>query len=214
MGRNIKNYLVFTTIPYRVLILVAVPLCLLALELRICRKDFFLAQMVVILLYVTAEVIADNWVFGGVAVKSGRHFEYLKCSKYGGKLIKAALTVNMLRQLVTMAVISLLGLVIGMVMRGDKSLTGKQMILCVNLILLGYFLTTVQLMLTRILEGALMSIAVASAGGMVLMLGYYVAARFYPVMLPVLLVLSVFASVLSIKIVMRRMEESFYDRAV
>lgn len=214
MSRNLKNYLVFTTIPYRIMMLLVVPLCLLALEMRICRRDFFLAQMIVVLLYVTAEVIGDNWVFGGVAVKSGRHFEYLKCSKYGGKLIKAALTVNMLRQLVTMTVLSLLGFVIGIVMRGDKSLTGKQMILCVNLILLGYFMTTMQLMLTRILEGALMSIAVASAGGMVILPGYYVAARFYLMMLPVLLVLSVLASVLSIKIVMRRMEESFYDSAV
>jgi len=211
---KIKNYMVFTSLPYRILILVVFPLLLIGLELKNSGESFFLTQMIVMLIFVATEVIADNWVFGSVASKKENYLEYLLCSKRGSKVMRAALTVNMLRQLLTGAVFMLLGIVIYYSTDREQYLTGKQMILCLNLVLFGYFMITVQLLIARFLEGPLMSMSVAIIGMLAVMLGYYVVARFYLIMLPLLAVLSVIASILSVKIVMKRMEACCYDSTV
>jgi len=212
MGKRINNYLVFTSIPYRIIMFVGLPVLVLLL-LFWSRSDIFMGLLCVFLFYTSIEVVGDNWVFGGIAVKSGSCMEYFKGSAKRGMVLKNALLVNMLRYFCEIVLWLVIGLVFSSGRVEGEPLNGKQFIICANLALVTYFIMTMELIIARMLEGAIMGLAVAAIGSLLQLGVYYLAVGFYGIMLPVLIALSVLISVASVKFAGWRMKESFYDKA-
>lgn len=212
MREKIQNYLVFTSFSYRIVMFAILPVCLLLLQVGMREQNFLIAQAMITVTFVAAEVFADKWVFGEVAVKGGEQLEYVKSSPDGMKVMKTVLGVNMLRQFLTGALLVILCFWIWWSNTGEV-VNGKYIVICLDLILLEHFFITTQLFITRCIAWPAINIEVPMLGGMVMLFAVYNVTKYYYAMLPVLVILSVMVSVFSVKMVMKRLKESYYDGA-
>lgn len=212
MKKKIKSYLVFTTGLYRVATFLLVPLAVLGLQILAAPTDFFLVTYITIVVLTPAEVLLDYWVFGGIAMKNGGQLEYLKTSDRGRSLIKTALTVDMARQFLAGVLLCATGGVIYL-WRNGMVFPGMREFICgIDLLLLGYFFIVTELTIARHFDGLMVNLGIATIGSGFMVGGIYLIARNAYVMLGVLAILSVAMSAVGVKLVMKRVEEGYYDQ--
>ena len=82
MIQKIKCYRIFTFPLYRLCMFLLLPAGLLLLPIVLPMKDYFLVSCFGIVLFTSAEIWVDFWIFGGIARREGQ-LEYLKSSKKG-----------------------------------------------------------------------------------------------------------------------------------
>lgn len=225
MKREIKSYLVFTSGALRLLLFLAAPVLLIGFNVSlalnahrlVAAEDIYLfADLMVFLtaaLLMAAEVMLDNWVFGGIAVKGSGSWEYMKASSKGIQLMRTALRTDMIRKFAESAVVVFLSRTAWTVagnLGGLWNLKGIVMILAMTVC--QYFFTVVMLLVTRNFGNWTANLATVSllSWGMTPM--FILIRQNSYVMLAVLAVLSVAVSVFSQWKIMRRVEESFYDK--
>lgn len=212
MKRKVRSYLVFTSRTYRLLMFLLVPIALVLLQSFLHPGTFIAAVYLTAVLLTLAEVILDYWVFGGTAVKDGGQLEYLKSSARGRAVIRDALAVNMQRQFLE-GVLLLLLCVGSFWLRGDGQFPGTEMLLyCLDALFLGYFFTVAELTIARFFDGIMVNVGIACIGCWVMAGGIYLIMVNNRGMLALLLLLSAAASVIGVKVIMGRVEESYYDK--
>lgn len=225
MKRGIKSYLVFIPGVCRLLLFIAAPVLLigfnvtLALNVRrqvLDEKIYLFADLMVFLtaaFLMAAEVMLDNWVFGGIAVKGSGSWEYMKASSKGIQLMRIALRTDMIRMFAESAVVVFLSRAAWTVfgnLGGLWDLRGIVMILAMTAC--QYFFTVVMLLVTRNFDNWTVNLATVSflSWGMTPM--FILIRQSSYVMLAALTVLSVAVSAFSQWMIMRKVEESFYDK--
>lgn len=214
MKSRIKSYLVFTSRLYRLVLFVGVPIVILLLQFLLREPDYFLVALLTILGLVSAEICLDYWAFGGIAVKGGTQLEYLKSSKRGVGVVGTALGVNMARQFLTGVLLFGVSAAIT-VCRGGMIETGARWIsIYTDILLLGYVLITISLTAVRYFDGIAVNLVAVSICCLVLTGGLILIALSPYIMLAVLAVLAGVTSCLGVWLVVRRVKESYYDKAV
>ena len=212
MMKKIKSYLVFTSGLYRVLLFLLVPVAITILQILLHFEDYFLMTYLIAILYSLAEVFLDYWAFGGIAVKGGTQLEYLKSSKRGVGVVGTALSVNMVRQFLTTVLLFVISGVVLFCQGGMIELGAKQIMTYIDVFLLTYFMIVTELTIVRHLDNMMMNLSIGSLAyfpmtGLMILIAWK-----SNVMLPVMLILSVASSILGVKLILKRVRESYYDK--
>lgn len=208
MGKRIKSYLAFTSKPYQWILFLLVPGAVIGLEVFLGRALIYVEMGMSALVY--AEAVADHFAFGGIAAKNMGLPEYMKASDHGREVLKMALAGNMIRQLVESAAVLGVGLGI-FFMRTKADVTGEVCLQCVAVLLLGYMITILVTTIARFFEILHVNLLSAMFGVAAFAAGMPLVVAAPGMMLVLLGLLSAAASVVSIHIVGKRMEESYYD---
>lgn len=224
MKRGMKSYLVFTPGVCRLLLFIAAPVLLIGLNVtlawnvrRLVLTEIYLfADLMVFLtaaFLMVAEVMLDNWVFGGIAVKGSGSLDYMKASPKGIQLMRTALRTDLIRMFAESAGVVFLSRAAWTVagnLGGLWNLRGIVMILAMTAC--QYFFTVVMLLVTRHFGNWAVSMVAVWLVSWTMAPMFILIRQSSYVMLAVLTVLSVAVSVFSQWKIMRRVEESFYDK--
>lgn len=98
MKEKWKSYLVFAPRLYRTVMYLFVPVFLAALAVWLSSAGE-VALIPVMALLVMIEIVSDAWMFGGIQTNERVQLDYLKTSARGRKVMKNALTMDMVRRL-------------------------------------------------------------------------------------------------------------------
>lgn len=101
MKRKIKAYLVFTSLVYRIVVYLLVPASLAAIAFCTGSKLAEAGIVIAALLLTLAEILADNWLFGGIQTKDVTKLDYLRTSGRGMQFMRDALALDLLRRMLT-----------------------------------------------------------------------------------------------------------------
>ncbi len=212
MKKSLSCYLIFTPGIYRWAMFLIIPILLLGLEGMVLHVDYAILQLIMAMVLLSAEVIMDSWVFGGIAMKSGIQMEFLKTSMRGMNVLQKALSVNLIRQLVESALLFIIGGLLYGLHNGWDFMAEGRVVGYVNLLLAEYSCILVSLLITRFFDGLMLNAGVVYFVSLLLALIWYLSRIASYVMLLVLVLLSVVLSVVSVQIVMKRVRKSFYDK--
>lgn len=217
--KTIKGYLAFTSFVYRIAMFGILPVVLIAVNIwaAVYMGDdvrVLLAAMPFVMVMV--EILADTWMFGGIQGKTAARIDFLKTSPKGMGLLRKALIMDLVRRLLSfsgiMAACVLVNLAWGVEMFGGDAVKGLGVIL--SLILSSYAVSVLCIILARfgtmlwqsMLVGYLGLVIEAVCVGFLIALGHpYVWGFVYAI-------LAVGASVLAVKIVMKKVRGGYYDR--
>lgn len=211
-GKRIKSYLVFTSLGYRLILYLAVPLAAAGISLG-CIKVFgaYDASFLVHLL-ILAEVLADHWFLSGIQEKNAEKLDYLKTSARGMEVMKSALVLDLARRFLELLLIlvlcGLLSLLLG---------TGAPGILegIVLPVLTIYVTSVIATVLARFGSTLQINFLAAYLAAVIGSVCYFpVAFHILPAALfcPVLAFLSLVVSVLAVKVAMKKVKEGYYDK--
>ena len=102
MKRKVKSYFAFTTIPYRIIGLVLIPLLLLLSSVGMLWQSYhgnsFYQQILLYNYVLTYEIIADHWVLGGCFSDKGKSLRYFKTSLKGVEVLKNVTLIDLMRK--------------------------------------------------------------------------------------------------------------------
>lgn len=161
---------------------------------------------------VVVEIILDYFVFGGIASKETNRLEYLKTSVRGINLLKSSLITDAIRRFLSIAII-IIGSYLAIAYRQqmDYQYTSLQLLVC---IFSTYLLTEAGLLFTRFFINWWVNIAVVYIlNNIAVTIGIFVSTWNIPIWAPVLLVLlGMGITSTGRRLILKRMEESYYDR--
>ncbi|MCM1025064.1 MAG: hypothetical protein NC432_01430 [Roseburia sp.] len=119
IGKRIKSYWVFTSLWYRLILYLAVPLAMAGVVWAYGWATGIYSLLPVILLLILVEVLADHWFLGGIQEKGAEKLDYLKTSPRGMEVMKSALILDLARRfLETLAILVICCLLCGYMMTG------------------------------------------------------------------------------------------------
>ena len=102
MKRKVKSYLAFTTVSYRIIGLILIPLLLLLSSLGMLLQSYngngFYQQIILYNYVLTFEITADHWVLGGCFSDKGKHLRYFKTSLKGVEVIGNVTLIDLIRK--------------------------------------------------------------------------------------------------------------------
>lgn len=104
MRRKIRSYIVFTSLPYRIIVYFALPVVVAATGFWAGTQGIGDGGvMFAAVLLPLAEIISDNWLFNGIQGRDMAKMDYLKTSGRGMAVMRDALAMDLLRKLLTAA---------------------------------------------------------------------------------------------------------------
>lgn len=230
MKRGMKSYLAFTSGFYRWLLFVLAPLAAVSFQAAlaiIARKgghtlgeelsEFWMLETILMfvssMILMMAEILLDGRAFGGIAVKRGDTLDCIKASSRGRQLMRAALRTDMIRMFLESAGVVILsrsawtffGDIAGLWdLRGICTVAAT--VTCT------YFFTVTALLIVRHFDYYGIAVGVSCLTYQILGLFAILTAMNCYLIMAVFTVLSVAVSFFSQWKIMRRVEESFYDK--
>lgn len=214
MKNAIRSYLVFTTGLYRIVTFLLVPILTVVLQWAARPTDFCLVAYLNAVVLLFAEIMLDYWVFGGIAVKNVRQMEYLKTSGKGRSVMRMALIVDMVRQLLVSVFLFAAGGVLFICRQNPVSWENGELAAGVAVLLLEYFLIVTGITVARHFDGLMVNMLIAAAALLLLAGGLFLIAVNVYIMLAVGFVLAAASGMFGVWKVMKRVEEGYYDQAV
>lgn len=217
--KTIKGYLAFTSFVYRIAMLGILPVAIIAVDIwaaALMGEDVRVLLVVMPFLMIMVEILADTWMFGGIQGKAAERIDFLKTSPKGMGLLQRALIMDLVRRFLSlsgiMAVCVLVNLAWGVEMFGGDAVKGLGVIL--SLILSSYAVTVICIILARFGTMLWQSILVGYLGLAIesVYVGFLIVLGHPFVWCCVCGVLAVGASVLAVKIVMKKVRSGYYDR--
>ena len=217
-----KSYKIFAFPEYRLLFLIAYPLCAIA-GCAIVQMDLFsvlhrtfhfmIASGIMASMIVIIEIIGDHFLFGGVYARFGNKMEFLKLSEKGKSLYKSAMIMDQIRRTVFVISVNLANAAIGIIGKGD--LAGwLEISVLITYILITLVLCNVGIVICRFSQNPVVNIAVGYLANIMLMLFMYVFSGSEVSLVVVNVVLAagfVVSSIGSVWFSMKKMEESYHD---
>ncbi|MFR4351258.1 MAG: hypothetical protein ACLT3H_06230 [Roseburia sp.] len=213
MKNNIQSYLAFTTRLYRMLLFLAMPLLVIAVQLLIFRKGNLQSMITTVFLIASVEVLVDSLAFGGISSREVGGMEYLKSSAKGYRVLCTALAVNLARQLLEEIALLLICQGIASAYRGAPLFVEGEMPLFLAVVLLGYFVTVLGVVIARFFTNLAFRMCVMCLEIIPIIGIFTVLRQSYAVASALLVVLSAVAGAGGIWFTMKRGKESYYDKA-
>lgn len=211
MIQKIKCYRIFTFPLYRLCMFLLLPAGLLLLPTVLPIKEYFFVSCFGIVLFTSVEILADFWVFGGIARREGQ-LEYLKSSKKGPEVVRTALIINMIRQFLTMLIVMAAYVLICSFINSEAAFPDQYFIQILDLLLIGEFFTLVGNTVVRFLDTPAMSMGISAVCMWLMGLSVMVVVRYGQRLLLPAAILCAAAGVSGVWLVMKRVKESYYDK--
>lgn len=228
MKRFLQSYLVFTSLIYRIVMFIIVPIVMIGAVLCIggafggigISNLFHLPGtavcIVVMMLLPMVEIISDNWMFGGIQSKNADKLDYLKTSSIGMLVLRRALFVDLLRKFLSAAVIT--GVSYGILywrLMPDliRTLIENDWKLLLYAILVSYFFSVLCTVMARFGSMVWLNVMIAYIAEIIISVCLYNALMAYAVVYCVLsAILDVAVSILAVRIALKKVEGSYYDK--
>lgn len=227
MKRCVKSYLVFTSLLYRIVMFVIIPIIMIGLllwfevayevaygEASLSGSHEKAVYIIVMIFLPMVEIISDNWLFGGIQSKDVEKLDYMKTSGAGMQVIRSALSMDLLRKLLSaVGITGILYWITMLIIRGyDLSFAGVRILLCA--VLVSYFCSALGTMLARYGSTVYTNMMIASVFWFFVMLcmALVYALEFDNICCLLFAILDVSVSILAVKAAMKKMEGSYYDK--
>lgn len=214
MRQKIRSYLVFAPFLYKAVMLIVVPVVLLGLQMFSAAVFQGTGIPLFIVILVLLEVVADNWFLGGIQEKNSEKIDYLKTSPTGMKIITWALTMDLVRRLLTAACVYGLSALISRMFGARETLMSPGELLLA--VLLTYVLSVLGTFISRFASLLWLNLLIGYIGSIAGLILFIVGGSMPgPVVAMMNIGLAVLGgglSVLTVKIAMLRMEGSYYDK--
>jgi len=213
MRKKVKCYLVFTSLFYRIIMYCLLPLILLGTAFALGCSMGKIALIVIAAPIPLIETVTDNWLFGGLHSKDAEKLDYLKTSGRGMAIIRNALSMDLFRKLLAAAgTLTITCLIV--LWRGNGQADQTLIQIWIYGIVLSWFYSVLGTFIARfggllwfnLLVGYLMTLLESIC--------WFVPGplSFWPANALIFAALGVGASVLTMKIAMKKMEGSYYDQ--
>lgn len=206
-----KSYLIFTPWYYQILMFAVVPLGLLAFF------EIFLSHAgglypVILLLLSLLDLMADTWVFGGICSGKCVSFEYFKSASHGFNTLRRGLTGDLIRRFFTAALLGTVCFCQTVSFRTDGADTGAaDVFVFLAMVLWSYGLSVAGVIIARYLPFRTWGWVVVTAVSGLLLLAGFLTAKSPALLFGIGCLFAVIISVLSVKMVFRKVEKSYYD---
>lgn len=211
--KKVKSYLIFTSVPYRVVMFFLVPLFLIGLGIYFGNGLVFPAEIFIMVLFPAIEVVADYMIFGGIASKKTERLEYLKTSTRGMQMLKDALTGGMFRMLLSEILVVLIIHFATSDTVWQNANVENRTILIASIFCATYFLSVLGITIERFITIMQACWVIASVVSMAASFAMVGCIKNPNAGLGIFLILSIAVSIFSIYIAMKRAKESYYDKA-
>lgn len=216
--KTIKGYLAFTSLVYRIAMFGILPLAFIALDIWAALKgqgyNVQVLLMMMHILIVMVEILADTWMFGGIQGKAAARIDFLKTSPKGMELLQKALIMDLVRRFLSLSLIMAAWVLTkswGVDVFGGDAVKGLGVILA--LILSSYTVTVLCIILARFATMFWQSVLVGYVGVIIesVCVGFLIALGHPYVWSLAYAALAVGSSILAVKIVMRKVRRGYYD---
>lgn len=212
MKNKFQSYLAFLPGAYRLVMFLLLPLLTFTIPVVLQRGTFLAISYVAAMLLASAEIIMDFWAFGGIAMKNGLQLEYLKTSKRGMPMVQGALYTGFIRIfLEAVAVFTVCGLIFGGI-NGFAFLSDGKLWSYLCILLAEYVCVVLAQLISRFFDGLWIYLLSAYVVSGMLLGACFLGKYHYAVTLPVLVLAVGLVSVISVRIIMRRVRGSYYDK--
>ena len=230
MKKMMKSYLVFTSSVYRTVMYVLMPAAMVGicfcLGSRCGEAVREVILMGVALFLIIVEIISDSWLFGGIQARDPERIDYLKTSGQGMKIMRNALSMDLLRKLLaSLGVMAVCYLVLrrggNVFARGTlwvdydtSSSIVKDMGILLYLALVSYFFSALGTFLSRYgsavwLNAVIGYVTMTPALFCMCLPGVPEYVLFYDLLFAIL---SAGISAVAVKLAMKKMEGGYYDK--
>jgi len=210
MKRKIKSYLVFTSLIYRIVIFLLLPLGAIGVYALMSDFSWGVRLVVIMELLIMAEIFLDSWLFGGIQSKAAERLDYLKTSARGGRILKTALKLDLVRRVLTAAVIyGICYLMAGVFANGVHIWVNY-----IYTILVTYTISMLGVFITRFESGIWVNMVVSYVAGIVALVIWFLPGltEHVGIYVCVFALLAVGVSVLALKVAFKKVEGSYYDK--
>ena len=228
MKRFLKSYLVFTSLIYRIVMFIIIPIVIIVTVLwsgggfesadnLVIKSEPRIAVCAVVMLFLPMiEIISDNWMFGGIQSKNADKLDYLKTSSIGMQVLRSALLIDLLRKfLLALGIICIsYGILYWKLMTDLISTLIENDWKLLLLTLLGsYFFSVLGTVLARYGSMIWINVMVAYLLEIIILVFIFSALKMCADVYCLLFaILDVAVSVLAVRIVMKKVEGSYYDK--
>lgn len=220
MKKTIQSYLVFTTIQYRIILMTLPPILAVSAPFLLgillgnpmITDYYLLAAFFSCEVMLFFEIILDNWCFGGIAAKDGGLPTCLNTSKRGKGFVKGAVLVNMGRQLIGLSLVLLCVRIIFCRGTGEAFWSIDGLLTWAGMILLSYFFMILGVTLARYAVSLLIQLLIEGGVALLFALSTLIFVLGMVPAIIIVLVLCLLISVISIKIIMKKEADSYYDQ--
>lgn len=210
--KKIRSYLVFASTGYRLVMFIAVPLLAIGIHVFSLKVMEGSGVPVILTALILLEIMADHWFLGGIQEKNAEKLDYLKTSPGGMQIMKSVLILDFLRRFLEAAVIFgacwLISLFPG-IKRPEviKELLVPVLEVC-SLSIAGTLITRFESYLgVNMLTGYIAAII-----GIVCYIFVTIGVIRTELFCGMAAVLGAVVSILAVKLAMKRLEESYYDK--
>jgi len=214
MKDRVRSFLVFTTLGYRILAFLVIPVIGILLGHLVTDKLMMPGYLLAAFLLPSAEIMIDHFIFGGICAKDVSHLEYLKCSKRGEWVTENALIGGMVRILLTIAVVFIGNHISLWVLYPNETYTYNVVLVPVALALSTFGVTMLIITVSRFFDMLFIHYVLATAGVISSYFMTELIANNVNAGLGIGAVLAVAGAVISVKIAMWRIKESYHDKTV
>lgn len=212
MGKRIKSYLVFAGLGYQIVTFAVFPLLLIIFGYLLSVVLDLPGYYMVVYLLPGIEIAMDAFIFEGVASKQIAHLEYLKTSKRGNGLMKNALEGGMFRMLISTAIILFVNYLIYHGRTGDIW-NAKRLFVLLWFCVLIYVISMCMIVIARFFTNVQINCVLGFISVLLELPAMLYIKNLY-VSFVIFLIIAVVVSMFSVKLVERRMKESYYDKTV
>ena len=216
MKHNIRSYLVFTSLWYKIIMFAVLPLVLLGIQVFSTVVFRGTAIPVFVMILIMVEIMADYWFLGGIQEKGSEKIDYLKTSPRGMRVMKSALVIDLVRRFLFYVCIfglsRMITLILGSSDRAGELIGLGELLLVV---FLSYTLSVLGIFISRFTSYLWVNLLcgyIGAIAGLVILL--VCTSMPVPMVLPnaALVVLGGGISFLIVKIAMLKVEGSYYDK--
>lgn len=223
MKRILKSYLVFTSLIYRIVMFIIMPLVMIVVAFWI-GSGFgntgtttlkTVPGIVICMLLPLVEIITDNWVFGGIQSKDAYKLDYLKTSSAGMQVMRNALSIDLLRKFLSAVGITSVsyGLIYwGLMHDSTIVLMEDDLKLLPCAVLVSYFFSVLGTVLARYGSMVWLNVMIAYLLEFITLVCINVLMECPVVYCFLLGILDVAISILAVRIAMKKVEGSYYDK--
>ena len=215
MRWKIKSYLVFTSFRYRIWVFGILPVLLIGLQFLPIGEWATLRNIATVMVLIMIEAVSDYWYLGGIQEKDVEKIDYLKTSPKGMDVMRNALRFDLVRRLLAAAVVLGVSELAGGGGRERNLLGGAGIWLLLTLIC--YTLSVAATLTARFNSYLWINYLTGYVGMIIALIFYFIlcvwTAREVMIILTVVfLALAVGISFLAVRIAMKKVEESYYDK--
>ena len=217
MKNRLKSYLVFTSLIYRILMYLVMPIVLVGIVFA--AGGSVSAAVLAAVLLPMVETVSDNWLFGGIQTKDAAKMDFLKASGCGMNIMRNALCMDLFRKFLTAVIVQGICYLMFLWTGGYEMVQNMQEVdVVLRMVIYGvsisWFFSVLGTFLSRygsllwfnVMIGYVMTLLEAACWFRRGWREHYVIYSF------LYLVLGIVVSMLAVKAAMKKVEGSYYDK--